>query len=144
MGWTEKKKETLDQFFEKIGKEKSHRIKHAVLDMWDLFIASIKEHCPKVKFFFDKFYVIKKVNEALDEIRKKEFADAPAKEKSNMKRKRFIILKRNKNQNEKQKEKLDELMKNNDTLFKSYHLKEQINEIFDEENHEEALRRLSE
>lgn len=139
-----RKKDTLDQFFEEIGELKSSRIELAVLDMWDPFIASIKEHCPKVKCVFDKFHVIKKVNEALDEIRKKEFADAPAKEKSNMKRKRFIILKRNKNLKEEQKEKLNELMKNNDTLFKSYLLKEQISDIFDEKDHEEALRRLSE
>jgi len=112
--------------------------------MWDPYIASIKEHCPNGEIVFDKFHVIKKVNEALDTIRRKEFADATAREKLNMKRKRFIILKRNKNLNEKQLERLDELMKNNETLYKSYLLKEQISDIFDEENHEEALKRLSE
>jgi transposase len=53
-------------------------------------------------------------------------------------------LKRHKNLNEKQLERLDELMKNNESLYKSYLLKEQISDIFDEENCEEALRRLSE
>ncbi len=139
-----RQKDTLDNFFKDIGKIKSNRIELAVLDMWDPYIASIKEHCPNGEIVFDKFHVIKKVNEALDTIRRKEFADATAREKLNMKRKRFIILKRNKNLNEKQLERLDELMKNNETLYKSYLLKEQISDIFDEENHEEALKRLSE
>lgn len=139
-----RKKDTLDQFFDEIGIEKSSKIKLVVLDMWDPYIASIKEHCPRVEFVFDKFHIIKKVNEALDKIRKKEFADATVKEKLNMKRKRFIILKRYRNLSERQLERLDELMKNNENLYKSYLLKEQISDIFDEEDHENALNRLSE
>lgn len=139
-----RKKETLDKFFDEIGEMKSFKIELTVLDMWDPYIASIKEHCQKADTVFDKFHIIKKVNEALDKIRKKEFADATVREKLNMKRKRFIILKRNKNLSERQLERLDELMKNNETLYKSYLLKEQISDIFDEEDHENALKRLSE
>jgi transposase len=40
-----RKKETLDQFFDEIGIEKSYKIILAVLDMWDPYITSIKEHC---------------------------------------------------------------------------------------------------
>ena len=137
-------KETLDHFFDEIGEIKSNRIELTVLDMWDPYIASIREHCTRAEMVFDKFHIIKKVNEALDKIRKKEFADATVREKLNMKRKRFIILKRHKNLSEKQLERLDELMKNNETLYKSYLLKEQISDIFDEEDHDDALKRLSE
>jgi transposase len=129
-----RKKETLDKFFDEIGDMKSSKIELAVLDMWDPYIASIKEHCSKAEMVFDKFHIIKKVNEALDKIRKKEFADATVKEKLNMKRKRFIILKRYRNLSEKQLERLDELMKNNENLYKSYLLKEQISDIFDDVN----------
>lgn len=139
-----RKKETLDEFFDEIGEIKSFKIELAVLDMWDPYIASINEHCPKADMVFDKFHIIKKVNEALDKIRKKEFADATVKEKLNMKRKRFIILKRYRNLSERQIERLDELMKNNENLYKSYLLKEQISDIFDEEDHENALKRISE
>jgi transposase len=137
-----RQKDTLDNFFKDIGKIKSNRIDLAVLDMWDPYIASIKEHCPNGEMVFDKFHIIKKVNEALDTIRKKEFADATVREKLNMKRKRFIILKREKNLNEKQKERLNELMENNETLYKSYLLKEQISDIFDEVDYSVAVNRL--
>lgn len=65
--------------------------------MWDPYITSIKEHCPIVELVFDKFHVIKKLIEALDNIRKREFAQANARERLNIKRKRYIILKRQKN-----------------------------------------------
>jgi transposase len=139
-----RKKETLDRFFDEIGIEKSFKIKLAVLDMWDPYIASIKEHCPRVEPVFDKFHVIKKVNEALDKIRKREFAEANARERLNMKRKRFIILRRQKNLSDRQMEQLDELMKNNERLYRSYLLKEQISDIFDEEEVEIAVERLRE
>lgn len=139
-----RKKETLDQFFDEIGIEKSYKIKLVVLDMWDPYIASIKEHCPRVEPVFDKFHVIKKVNEALDRIRKNEFAEANARERLNMKRKRFIILRRQKNLNDRQMEQLNELMKNNEGLYRSYLLKEQISDIFDEGEVEIAVERLKE
>lgn len=139
-----RKKETLDEFFNEIGERKQALVELVVVDMWDPYIASIREYCPNADIVIDKFHIVKKANEALDNIRKKEFANANEKERLNMKRKRFIILKRNKNLNEKQRERLSELMRNNDTLYKSYLLKEQISDIFDEDDYENALKRLNE
>jgi transposase len=139
-----RKKETLDEFFNEIGEQKQALVELVVVDMWDPYIASIREYCPDADIVIDKFHIVKKANEALDNIRKKEFANANEKERLNMKRKRFIILKRNKNLNEKQRERLSELMRNNDTLYKSYLLKEQISDIFDEKDYENALKRLNE
>lgn len=115
-----------------LGKDKLDKITHVSLDMWDPYIKAVKELCPNAKLVFDKFHVVKKVNEALDNIRKAEFAKADNEERLNMKRKRWIILRRNKNLNRKQKESLNELMENNDKLYKAYLLKEQILSIFDD------------
>lgn len=139
-----RRQETLDQFFKKIGKEKSKKIVVAVIDMWNPFIASITENCPNVDVVFDKFHVVKKAVEALDEIRKREFSIASDEERKNMKRKRFIILKREKNLEKHQRETLNTLLKQNEVLFKSYLLKEQISDIFDEKNMSVALGRLDE
>ena len=72
------------------------------------------------------------MNEALDEVRKNEFAKANDEERADMKRKRWIILSRENNLNSEQKETLVQLMKNNDRLYKAYLLKEQILSIFDD------------
>ncbi len=115
-----------------LGKEKLARILYASLDMWDPFIKAIKEQCPNAELVFDKFHVVKKVNEALDLVRKKEFANAEPDERITMKHKRFIILAKQKNLGSHQKEELNMLMQSNEKLYKAYLLKEQVLSIFDD------------
>lgn len=115
-----------------LGEVKLAEICFASMDMWDPYIKAIKEACPKVELVFDKFHVVKKINEALDKIRKKEFASASDDERINMKHKRYIILHREKNLDAEQKEELNQLMKSNEKLHKAYLLKEQILSIFED------------
>jgi len=115
-----------------LGKEKLAKITHVSLDMWDPYIKAVKDQCPNAKLVFDKFHVVKKVNEALDSVRKKEFAEASKEERISMKHKRWIILKKYNNLNKDQKESLSQLMETNDKLYKAYLLKEQILSIFDD------------
>jgi len=115
-----------------LGKDKLAKIKYVSLDMWDPYIKAVKEHCPNAQLIFDKFHVVKKVNEALDDVRRKEFAKAADEERIDVKRKRWIILSRENNLKPEQKETLIQLMKNNDRLYKAYLLKEQILSIFDD------------
>lgn len=115
-----------------LGKEILNGIEYASLDMWDPYIKAIQECCPQAKLVFDKFHVVKKVNEALDKVRKKEFAEAEEEERKNMKHKRFVILRRPASLNREQMEQLHELMKGNEKLYKAYLLKEQILSIFED------------
>jgi len=136
-----RKEETLDLFFKELGKLKSYSIKVAVIDMWDPYIASIKENTG-AEIVFDKFHIAKKINEALDDVRKQEFANASPDERKNFKEKRFIILYRNERLTEEKKEKLNDLMVKNDRLYQAYLLKEQALDIFDEQDEKIALERL--
>ena len=115
-----------------LGKEKLAKIEYASLDMWDPYIKAINEKCPNAKLVFDKFHVVKKVNEALDNVRKKEFNHAEKEERINMKHKRFIILKKESNLDRKEREQLNVLMESNTNLYKAYLLKEQIMSVFDD------------
>jgi len=134
-------KATLDLFFEELGESKCRSIKVAVLDMWDPYISSIQTNT-NADIVFDKFHIAKKVNEALDAVRKHEFANASDEERKNFKKKRFIILYRNENLDEKKREELNALMAKNERLYQAYLLKEQILDIFDEQNEENASKRL--
>jgi transposase len=137
-----RKKEVLDQFFIELGYEKSAKITEVVLDMWDPFIASIKEHCPNAAIVFDRFHISKKVNEALDSVRKAEFKNADDYERKTMKKKRFVILKRQKTLTDGEAEALDALKRKNDRLYSAYLLKEQVLDIFDEQNQTIAVKRF--
>ena len=136
-----RKEETMNQFFTELGKEKTQLITVAVMDMWDPFIKSVKENT-KAEIVFDKFHICKKINEALDNIRKKEFSKADFEERKRMKKKRFLILSRDKNLNNEKREELRTLLEINKNLQVAYILKEQILDIFDEKSKENALLRI--
>ena len=136
-----RKKETLDKFFKELGMEKSWHIKAAVIDMWDPYIASIKANT-NADIVFDKFHISKSINEVVDNVRKTEFAKADSHERKCMKKKRFLILSRQKRLDNEKKETLFELLDINKTLYITYLLKEQILDIFDEDNQDAALNRL--
>ena len=138
-----RKAETLDVFFQRIGPLKQREISVVVTDMWDPYLKSIRKHCPQADLVIDKFHIIKMVNEALDTIRKREFANASDTERRYYKRKRFVILRRRRTLNDRQEEALYDLMARNETLFQAYLLKEQVSDIFDEESPIEAWQRLN-
>ncbi len=104
-----RKEETLDKFFQELGKEKSLKIELAVMDMWDPYIASVQENT-LANIVFDKFHVSKVINECLDSVRKKEFSKAEKEERIEMKHKRFLILARENHLDKKEKETLDKVM----------------------------------
>ena len=136
-----RKKEVLDKFFQELGKEKCMRITVAVIDIWDPYIKSIKENT-NAEIVFDKFHIAKKINEAVDKIRKEEFAKADKRERIMMKHKRFLILARQKRLDDGKREELNELLKLNKSLSEAYLLKEQILDIFDEKDIEIAIKRF--
>ena len=69
-----RKKSSLDQFYELLGKEDLTRISAVSMDMLDPYISSTIEHVPGAhgKIVFDCFHVIRHVNEAVDSVRKDE------------------------------------------------------------------------
>lgn len=136
-----RRKETLDEFFTTLGMEKSWNIMVAVLDMWDPYIASIRAHTDAT-LVFDKFHIAKAISSAIDDVRRHEFSKADDTERKMMKHKRFLILARQERLNPTEKETLTDLLRLNNTLYKAYLLKEQLLDIFDEENSTAAEKRL--
>jgi transposase len=136
-----RRKETLDEFFNELGKRKCKKISVAVIDMWDPYIKSIKENT-NAEIVFDRFHISKKINEAVDNLRKREFTKASKEERIEMKHKRFLLLYRNKNLDKEQEKDLDELMEQNKNLYKAYLLKEQALNIFERKQRNVALRKL--
>ena len=70
----ERKKETLDLFFQSLTGEQRAAIEGVALDMWDPFISSIEEHVPggMEKLVFDRFHIMKHANVGVDTVRKSE------------------------------------------------------------------------
>ncbi len=70
----ERKKETLDEFFEnELSRGQRMRITAACVDMWEPFRLSLEQHAPNCRIVYDKFHIMQHANHAVDEVRRAEF-----------------------------------------------------------------------
>src|SRR5208282_3349693 len=73
-------------------KKKAKRVRLAVMDMWKAFRNSTHRHAPHAAILFDKFHVIKHLGEALDKIRKSEYARLGGKQRHFIKGQKYTLL----------------------------------------------------
>ena len=99
------------------------QITQASIDLSPAFISGIMEHFPEADITFDRFHVVKLLNEAMDTVRKQE-----RKEHEQLKGHKYTFLK-NKLSNKKQTE-LNELITLYPTLGEAYRLKILFNDLW--------------
>jgi transposase len=104
-------------------------VKTIVLDMWEPFHKAIKALFPKVTVVIDKYHVVQKVNQALDQVRK-ELQPNLIKKLNPFKKGRFLLLKRFEDLNEDQLLRLNKLLDQSFELTKAYYLKESFRDIY--------------
>lgn len=104
-------------------------IKQMCCDMSPAFIKGVTDNFPDAKLTFDKFHIMKIVNEAVDQVRREEQKQYPDLAKS-----RFAWLKNPENLTKKQAEKLARLTlkKLNLKTSRAYHIKLNFQEIFNQ------------
>jgi len=64
----------LDEFYRFLGEKKAKKLRLAVMDMWKAFRNSTRSNAPQAAILFDKFHVLRHLGEALDRVRKTEYA----------------------------------------------------------------------
>ena len=126
---------TFREFFAMIGPEVSARIEFVCSDMWKPYLGVIREMCSQALNILDRFHIVAKVNEALDDIRAAEArrmkADGyePVLAKS-----RWCLLKRPANLTANQKVKLKDLVRYNLQSVRAYLLKEDFQQLWNYES----------
>ena len=102
------------------------------MDVWDPFISSTMEDVPdaSAKIVFDRFHVMKRVNEAVDETRKEENREFKKKGIMNISGKRYIWLYSSENLPERYREEYNELKKADLLTGKAYSMKENIRNLW--------------
>src|SRR5262249_13732488 len=75
-GGQDRSEEGLDQFFAGLGPAKCGKIRLAVMDMWQAFRPSTPKegNAPQAAILYDKFHVLGHLGEALEKVRKREYA----------------------------------------------------------------------
>lgn len=98
-------------------------------DMSPAFIKGVREQFPDAKLTFDKFHIMKIINEAIDEVRRQEQKDRPELAKS-----RYIWLKNRDNLKKSQINTLEKLTvrKLNLKTSRAYHIRLNFQELFNQ------------
>jgi transposase len=138
-----KGKDALDGFWKRVRKY-NVRIKVVTSDLSGAFISSVMENAPEAVHVYDKFHVVKLMNDAVDSVRRKVYAQETDLVKRNIiKGSRWLLLSKGKDIfDKKSKSRLDNILKTNEPLFHAYYLKEDLDLLWKQKNKEEAEKQL--
>jgi transposase len=106
------------------------KIAAVATDMSAAYWSAVLEHLPEAALVFDKFHVIKLMNERLDDLRRQMVREAEGPLKLRIKGTRFLLLRNPENLKEDQIPKLDEALKLNEPLLLGWYLKEELRELW--------------
>jgi transposase len=132
-GGRDRSEASLDEFFAWLGPAKSRKIRPAVMDRWKAFRQStLKEgHAPQARIISDKFPVLKHLGEAMDEVRRREYARLSGERRRFIKGQRYNLLSRWENLTLKGKRALKLLFRVNRRSNEAYLPKESFGQLWD-------------
>ena len=130
-GGTDRSEASMDLFFEWLGPKKSGKIRLAVMDMWKPFRNACAAHAPGAAMLFDKFHALRHLGEALDKVRRSEYARLRGEDRRFIKGQRYTLLSHRENLSLDGKKALRILLKANKRLQTAYLLKESFGQLWD-------------
>jgi len=120
-------------------------IQAVATDMSPAYINAVSNYLPNATLVFDRFHVIKLYNEKLSTLRRDIFRELTDKlHKQVLKGTRWLLLKRPENLDVSRNEpkRLEEALRQNKPLAIAYYLKEDLNEVWEQEDEEAARSHL--
>ena len=116
------------------------QIEAVATDMSPAYIAAVQTHLPQATLVFDRFHVIKIFNDKLSNLRREQYHAATEAHRKILKGSRWLLLKRPENLDDtkNERERLQEALDINQPLATAYDLKELLNEVWEQEDADEA------
>jgi transposase len=128
----DRKRETLDRFFaEALPLARRRAVRAVCVDMWEPFTQSLRTHLPRARIVYDKFHVLRHVNDALDETRRAEFFRHGGAARTVLRGKRWLLLRAWGQLDRGERQELKALLALNRRLAKGHLLKEQLGHLWD-------------
>lgn len=132
-GGEDRSEASLAQCYDWLGENKAKRIRLAVMDMWKPFRNATQVHAPQAAILFDKFHIMRHLGEALDQVRKTEYARLKGKDRAYIKGQKYTLLSRRENLTLEGRQALKRLLAANRRLHTAYLLKESFGQLWDYE-----------
>ena len=132
-GGKDRSEASMDEFFAWLGPEKSGKIRLAVMDMWPAFRKSTlkKGNAPQAAILYDKFHILTHLGEAMDKVRKQEYARLAGDDRQYIKGQKYTLLSHWGNLTTEGRSALRTLFQVNTRLYKAYLLKESFGQLWD-------------
>jgi transposase len=132
-GGSGRKQTDLEQFFAAYGERRCKGIQVAVMDMWKPFRQATHAHAPQTEIVFDKFHILRHLNDALDAVRRSEYARVQGDQRRFIKGSRYTLLSHRDNLDLDGRKALKTLLAANKRLNTAYLLKESFGQLWDYE-----------
>jgi len=117
--------EAVKKFFtEEMGKRRCQTLRVVCMDMWAAYVNLVREYAPNAQILFDRFHIVKHLNEAVDAVRRELWRQLTAKERTTFKGTRWLLLKNPWNLTGDQRDRLSTLIRWNAPIVRAYYLKE--------------------
>jgi transposase len=129
-GGVDRSEASMQQFYDWLGEKKAHGLRLAVMDMWKPFRKAAEERAPQAAILFDKFHVMRHLNEALDQVRKSEYARLSGADRRYIKGQKYTLLSHRENLDLDGRQALKTLLAANRRLNTAYLLKESFGQLW--------------
>ncbi len=128
----ERTEESLRKFFRCLSEAERRSVRFVCSDMWQPYLNVIAEQLRQAVHVLDRFHIMKKMNEALDEVRRGEAARLKRDGyEPVLKHSRWCLLKRPENLTDKETVKLTELLQYNLQSVRSHLLREDFQRFWE-------------
>lgn len=128
----ERRRRSLEQFFEAFGRQRSGQLRWIVSDLWKPYLQGVAQRAPRALHLLDRFHVAWNLNKAIDQVRAQEAQELRRQGmEAVLKRSRWCLLKRPQRLTGWQGVKLAELLRYNLRTVRAYLLKEDFEFFWD-------------
>lgn len=111
-------------FTTEMGKRRCQTLQVVCMDMWAAYAKLVRDHAVNAQILFDRFHIVKHLNEAVDAARRDLWRQLTTKQRVSFKGTRWLLLKNPWNLNSGQQERLSTLVRWNSPLVRAWYLKE--------------------
>lgn len=131
--------DALDPFWKRLGRSGA-RIEAVAIDMSQAYINAVRTHLPEATVVFDRFHVVKLMNDKLSSLRRSLQRRAEAEAKEVLKGSRWLLLKNPRNLKESRNEtaRLKAALELNAPLASAYYLKEDLRQLWSQPDKQAA------
>jgi transposase len=127
----DRKKESVDMLWDSLTEKQKKGVEAVSMDFWRAFITGAEKHAPGAAIVHDKFHIMKYMNEAVDNVRKKENKCLMAQQNNALTGTKYLWLKAKKNFTKENKNDFRELNTEQLAVGRAWNRKELLRHLWD-------------